>query len=139
MDNLAIYTIRPVIPEYLDILLILKRLVTLGDDGVLPAETLREDKVHDGAVLLLDIITKLVVAAEVRGDALEEVGAVRPDLGEDRGPGFDFVVGVGGGDYGEIFWVEVEEVGGAGLGAEVGGDVYVPVGDVFFIFAGLFF
>lgn len=139
MDNFVIYIIWLVILEYFDIFFIFKWFVIFGDDGVFLVEMLWEDKVYDGFVLLFDIIIKFVVVVEVWGDVLEEVGVVWLDFGEDCGLGFDFVVGVGGRDYGEVFWVEVEEVGGVGLSVEMGGDVYVLVGDVFFIFVGLFF
>ena len=127
MHDARVDPVRPVVEQDLVVVLELKR-VAPGFDGCLPVQSVAQDEVHHAAVLLPEAPVVLQVAAQVGGDALEELQPVGGYYGPDFGPRLQPVGAVGLADYAEVLGVEVLQELGAFRGAEGGRHVDVPVG-----------
>lgn len=128
MDDARVEAVRPVVVQHLVVVGKLKRPAA-GPHGGRPAQTLVEDKVGNGAVALRGAIGELLVAAQLRGHALEALKVVGSDDAGDVGPGKDLVGRVGRGHAHEVLGVEAAQELGA-LGAAVPlGNVDVPKGN----------
>lgn len=128
VDDAAIKTIRPVVVEDLEVVVVLERGAA-GHDGHVPAQALPQDKVGDAAVNFGQAVGEGLVAAQVRGDALEPLQVVCPDEVADLFPCLGAVLRVGRGDGSEVFGVEPDEERRALGRAFRLGDVDVPEGE----------
>lgn len=128
VDDARVEAIGPVVVQDLDILGVLKG-PPAGPHGRLPAQTLVEDKVGNGAVLLGGRVGELFVAAQLGGDALEALELVAGDDLGDLAPGEDLVGRIGRGDAAEVLGVEAAQELGAFRSALPLGDIDVPEGN----------
>ena len=133
VDDARVEAVGPVVVEDLVVGGVLEGGGAAGADGRRPgpAQALGEDEGGDGAVTPGRLVDKLLVAAQLRGHALEALEAVGGDDARDLGPRADLVGRVGRGHAAQVLGVEAAQEVGALGGALALGDVDVPEGDDF--------